>query len=221
VARVATSWTVHRGLRDQPHLLRPGLTVRQAAELLGKAPIDSKADRRLSVVDKAVKARDFIADPDVYAVIETEMAASRQQRRERSRAKLIHVELAAKQKAAEPSSSRPATPIQPSRPQGDRPAFRDRAAGPSHRRQSRRNRNQLRGDAGLASSPCSELRDARRRLITGDDPTPSLTGDGPAVIATAPCGAIQAPRRRQARAVIDRSAHIPLRLQNRMRRSAA
>jgi len=69
VARVATSWTVHRDLRDQPHLMRPGLTVRQAAELLGKAPIDSKADRRLSVVDKAVKVRDFIADPDVYAVI--------------------------------------------------------------------------------------------------------------------------------------------------------
>jgi hypothetical protein len=34
-SRVATSWTVHRDLRDAPQLLRSGLTVRKAAQLLG------------------------------------------------------------------------------------------------------------------------------------------------------------------------------------------
>src|SRR3954453_4169960 len=66
--RVRASWTVHRDLRDRVDLLRDGLTVRDAAAAAGKRPIDSKADRRLSVEDRAAKVRAFLADPDVYAV---------------------------------------------------------------------------------------------------------------------------------------------------------
>ena len=100
-SRVATSWTVHRDLRDAPQLLRSGLTVRKAAQLLGKAPIDSRSDKRLTVAEKAAKVRSFLADPAVYAVIESEMANSRQERRDRSKAKVVHAELTAKVKAAE------------------------------------------------------------------------------------------------------------------------
>src|SRR5512135_2825019 len=55
--RVQASWTVHRDLRDRLDLLRDGLTVRQAAAAAGKRPVDSKADRKLSVEDRAIKVR--------------------------------------------------------------------------------------------------------------------------------------------------------------------
>jgi hypothetical protein len=96
--RVRASWTVHRDLRDRQDLLRDGLTVRAAAAAAGKRPIDSKADRRLSVEDRATKVRDFLADPDVYSVIEQDMARSRQERRVRHGARLIHEDLAKQEK---------------------------------------------------------------------------------------------------------------------------
>lgn len=96
--RVRASWTVHRDLRDRLDLLRDGLTVRQAAAAAGKRPIDSKADRRLSVEDRAAKVRAFLADPDVYAVIEQEMARTRQERRVRHGARLVHEDLAKQEK---------------------------------------------------------------------------------------------------------------------------
>lgn len=96
--RVRASWTVHRDLRDRQDLLRDGLTVRAAAAAAGKRPIDSKADRRLSVEDRAAKVRDFLADPDVYSVIEQDMARSRQERRVRHGARLIHDDLAKQEK---------------------------------------------------------------------------------------------------------------------------
>src|SRR4051794_18828954 len=46
--RVAASWGVHRQLKEQPDLLRDGLTIRGAAKLLG-IDIDSKADHNLPV----------------------------------------------------------------------------------------------------------------------------------------------------------------------------
>lgn len=96
--RVRASWTVHRDLRDRLDLLRDGLTVRQAAAAAGKRPIDSKADRRLSVEDRAAKVRAFLADPDVYAVIEQDMARTRQERRVRHGARLVHEDLAKQEK---------------------------------------------------------------------------------------------------------------------------
>ncbi|MFD9889714.1 hypothetical protein ACFWY9_10245 [Amycolatopsis sp. NPDC059027] len=99
--RVAASWTVHRDLRDRTDLLRDGLTVRQAAERAGKLPIDSKADQRLSVDQRAAKVRSFLSDPDVYAVIDREMAESRADRQVRHRARLVHVELAKRQRELE------------------------------------------------------------------------------------------------------------------------
>jgi hypothetical protein len=96
--RVKASWTVHRDLRDRQALLRDGLTVRAAAAAAGKRPIDSKADRRLSVEDRAAKVRDFLADPDVYSVIELDMSRSRQERRVRHGARLVHDDLAKQEK---------------------------------------------------------------------------------------------------------------------------
>ena len=63
--RVKASWTVHRDLRERPDLLSDALTVRAAAALLGKKPIDSKADRRLSLEERAAKVRDALADEEV------------------------------------------------------------------------------------------------------------------------------------------------------------
>lgn len=87
--RVAASWTVHRDLRDRPELLSDGLTVRAAAALLGKKPIDSKADRRLSLEERAAKVREALADQDVYAVIEAELATDRASRNARKLATRI------------------------------------------------------------------------------------------------------------------------------------
>jgi hypothetical protein len=81
--RLAASWTVHRDLRDRPELLTDGLTVRRAAERLGKKPIDAKPDSRLSVQERAAKVRAALADPDVYAIIEAEVAESRAERNAR------------------------------------------------------------------------------------------------------------------------------------------
>src|SRR4051812_30039875 len=63
--RVAAAWTVHRDLRDSPQLLRAGLTVREAAVLAGKKPIDSPATHRWTVGQQADKVREMLADPDV------------------------------------------------------------------------------------------------------------------------------------------------------------
>jgi hypothetical protein len=81
--RVAASWTVHRELRDRPDLLAAGLTLRTAAALLGKKPIDSKADRRLPVEERAARVRAGLADPEVYRVIEAELAREHADRRAR------------------------------------------------------------------------------------------------------------------------------------------
>ena len=100
-SRVAAAWTVHRDLRDMPNLLRDGLTVRAAAALIGKQPIDSKADRHLSVSERAEKVRKGLADPQVYALIESEMAQSRVERRTKHRARLVHSELAKRERSLE------------------------------------------------------------------------------------------------------------------------
>jgi len=98
--RVAAAWGVHRELKDHPEKLRPGLTVREAASLLGKT-IDSKADHNLTVAARVEKVHRFLDDPDVYEVIEKEISQSRENRRVRHRARIVHSELAARQKAIE------------------------------------------------------------------------------------------------------------------------
>ena len=90
--RVAASWTVHRDLRDRPELLQAGLKVRAAAALMGKQPIDSKPDRRLSLEERAAKVRAGLSDPDVYALIDNELAHSRTARQLRQRARQVHSE---------------------------------------------------------------------------------------------------------------------------------
>ncbi|WP_369055113.1 hypothetical protein [Kineococcus terrestris] len=99
--RVAASWTVHRDLRDRPELLRDGLTVRAAAALLGKQPIDSKPDRRLTVEDRAKKVRAALADPDVYALIDAELGRDRAERQMRRRAREVHSEYAQRRRELE------------------------------------------------------------------------------------------------------------------------
>lgn len=89
VARVKASWTVHRDLRERPDLLSDGLTVREAAARLGKKPIDSKADRRLSLEERAAKVREALADEDVYAIIEAELTNGRADRSARKLASRI------------------------------------------------------------------------------------------------------------------------------------
>jgi hypothetical protein len=87
--RVNASWTVHRDLRDRTDLLRDRLTVRDAAALLGKKPIDAKPDRRLSLEERAAKVRGLLADADVRAVIEAELTEGRAGRTARKLASRI------------------------------------------------------------------------------------------------------------------------------------
>lgn len=90
--RVAPSWTVHRDLRGRTDLLTDGLTVRVAGALLGKKPIDTKPDRRLPVEDRAANVRAGLADPEVYALIDNELARGRTERQLRNRARQVHTE---------------------------------------------------------------------------------------------------------------------------------
>lgn len=96
--RVAASWTVHRNLRHRPDLLRDGLTVRQANDLLGGKPIDSKPDIRLSVRERANRVRAALADPDVFEIIDKELNDERVSRKVRSRARRVVSEHAARER---------------------------------------------------------------------------------------------------------------------------
>jgi hypothetical protein len=93
-ARVAASWTVHRDLRDYPQLLRDGLTVRGAAALLNRRPFDSPAEHNLPVEVRAKRVRERLADPEVYAVIDEELARGRAERQLRRRARHVQSEYA-------------------------------------------------------------------------------------------------------------------------------
>lgn len=99
--RVAAAWSVHRDLKDTPHLLKPGLTVREAAILAGKKPIDSKAAHRRTVGQRADDARALLADADVRAVIEAEQHMSKEEKKARAAARNITSELDAQAKALE------------------------------------------------------------------------------------------------------------------------
>ncbi len=59
---------------------------------MGKQPIDSKPDRRLPLNERAAKVRAGLADPDVYALIDNELAQSRTERQLRQRARQVHSE---------------------------------------------------------------------------------------------------------------------------------
>lgn len=98
--RVAAAWGVHRELKDHPEKLQAGLTIREAASLLGRS-IDSRADHNLTVAERVQKVHSFLDDPAVYAVIEEEISQSRETRRIQHRARIVHSELAARQKAIE------------------------------------------------------------------------------------------------------------------------
>ncbi|GAA0482979.1 hypothetical protein Ade02nite_65920 [Paractinoplanes deccanensis] len=98
--RVKASWTVHRDLRERPELLRDGLTSREAAVAAGRRAFDSKADQRLSAEERAAKVRDFLADPEVYRLVERELDRSRADRKVRYGARLVHEELARQEKDA-------------------------------------------------------------------------------------------------------------------------
>jgi hypothetical protein len=99
--RVAAAWSVHRDLKDTPELLRGGLTVREAAILAGKKPIDSKAAHRRTVGQRADDARALLADPDVRAIIEAEQHMTKEERKTRAAARNITSELDAQAKALE------------------------------------------------------------------------------------------------------------------------
>lgn len=90
--RVAASWTVHRDLRHRPELLADGLTVRDATAVAGKDPIDEKSERRKTVEERAKNVRKGLADPEVYALIDTEMANNRAERQMRHRARQVQSE---------------------------------------------------------------------------------------------------------------------------------
>jgi hypothetical protein len=87
-------------IEHYPEKLRDGLTIREAPTLLGKS-IDSRADHNLTVAERVEKVHRFLDDPEVYAVIEDEISQSREDRRARHRARIVHSELAARQKAIE------------------------------------------------------------------------------------------------------------------------
>lgn len=90
--RRAAAWTVHRDLRRHPHLLTDGLTVRQAAALLGKPAIDAKPQRRQPLEERAANVRAGLADPEVYKLIDNELAQGRAERTLRHRARQVQSE---------------------------------------------------------------------------------------------------------------------------------
>lgn len=99
--RVKASWSVHRDLRHRPALLQDGLTVRGAAGISGKADIDSRPERLLSVDERASRVRKALEDSAVYAVIEAELSSNRRDRTARKLASKIVSEHANRKKELE------------------------------------------------------------------------------------------------------------------------
>lgn len=85
--RVAASWSAHRDLKDLPErfeVIRPGMTVRQAAEAAGKKPIDAKPVNRMSLRERADHVisvlSDKVVNDEVLAILQERKVARRVRR---------------------------------------------------------------------------------------------------------------------------------------------
>lgn len=77
------------------------LTVRAAALLAGKKPIDSKAAHRRTVGQRADDVLALLSDPDVRSVIEAEQHLTKEERKARAAVRNVTSELDAQAKALE------------------------------------------------------------------------------------------------------------------------
>lgn len=101
--RVAASWSAHRDLKDVAdrfEKIRPGMTVREAAEAAGKKPIDAKPMSRMSAEERAEQVIVLLGDKRVNEMVLSLMADRGAVRRQRRAAQLAADERSAEYKDA-------------------------------------------------------------------------------------------------------------------------
>jgi hypothetical protein len=84
--RVAASWTAHRELKDceaRFDFLRPGMTMRDAAAMAGKKPLDAKPIGRLTVGARVDAVFDLLRDGLVSKAFERRLRELSEERRVR------------------------------------------------------------------------------------------------------------------------------------------
>ncbi len=103
--RVAASWSTHRDLKDLPvprryETIRPGMTVREAAVLAGKKPIDAKPVHRLSLEERADHVVGLLMDKQLNEQVLKKLEDRRAARRTRRAARMANDERSAEFKEA-------------------------------------------------------------------------------------------------------------------------
>ena len=103
--RVAASWSAHRDLKDLPvarryDAIRPGMTVRQAAEVAGKKPIDAKPVHRMTLEGRADHVVGLLMDKQLNELVIKKLEDRRAVRRTRRAAQMAADERSAEFKEA-------------------------------------------------------------------------------------------------------------------------
>lgn len=101
--RVAASWSAHRDLKDHAErfsLIRPGMTVREAAEAAGKQPIDAKPITRMKLDEKAALVVTLLMDKNVNDLVSAKLAERGAARRTQRAARMASDERSAEYKNA-------------------------------------------------------------------------------------------------------------------------
>lgn len=103
--RVAASWSAHRDLKELPvprryETIRPGMTVREAAELAGKKPIDAKPVHRMSLEERADHVVGLLMDKQLNDLVLKKLDHRRAVRRTRRAARMAADERSAEFKEA-------------------------------------------------------------------------------------------------------------------------
>lgn len=101
--RVCASWSAHRDLKDHPErfsLIRPGMSVREAAEAAGKKPIDAKPRTRMTPEERATEVIALLADKSVNDLVIAELMERKEVRRKLRAARAAADERSAEYKEA-------------------------------------------------------------------------------------------------------------------------
>lgn len=101
--RVQASWSAHRDLKDHPDRfsrIRPGMSVREAAEAAGKKPIDAKPRTRMTPEERASEVIALLADKNVNELVIAELTERKEVRRKLRAARAAEDERSAEYKEA-------------------------------------------------------------------------------------------------------------------------
>jgi hypothetical protein len=101
--RVAASWSTHRELKDHPDrfdIIEPGMTLRRAREMIGKAPSDIDHPSRWSLERRVTSVVTWLLEPEVESQVREQLQEKRKARRARAAARMAAEERSAEAREA-------------------------------------------------------------------------------------------------------------------------